>query len=135
MNVKPLGEYVLVRVLPHRKASPIISPSGIAPIEVGEVLDIGPRVKDLRVGAYVAFHHAHLDAAKQSRQLRTLINDDNRDIFLLKWFDILFEVETLEGVEIQGETWASLPSSFLFPRVSRSGTCRRRSPGYSPGCG
>lgn len=105
--IRPLGKNLVVRVLRHERVSCIHVPTDIAPIEIGEVLSVGPGVKDLSVGEYVAFHHAHLDAGKQALQIQERVRAEEGETCLLKWFDCLFVVANPADVEIQGSKWST----------------------------
>jgi len=110
--IRPLGDNILVRIIPGEHATDLWRPEEAVAVAAGEVIALGPKVKGLRVGELIVFHRAHLVASKQAKQLGKALRDEGAEgEFLLKWFDALFSVDNLDGVVIQGVRWPSSKSS------------------------
>lgn len=105
--IRPLGDRISVRLLtrPERE-SPLVRLERSEGISAGVVLAVGDRAHDVRPGELVIFPRAHLVIHRTGRQLMDkLKNETEEELFLLKWYDVLFVITEPGSVEVDGVRW------------------------------
>jgi hypothetical protein len=104
VNIRPLGEYLTVQLLPRpERESPILRLERNEGISAGRVLAVGRGCRDVRPGDLVIFPRAHVVIHSSGKRLREALKEE--EMFLLKWYDLLFVIEEPGSVEVDGVRW------------------------------